>query len=243
MENTNIMIKAVLYARYSPRREESDSIQTQMADLHAWCERNDVVPILCCFDPAVSGTVRLRKRPGLSSALDHLKKDMYLVVRNLHRMARGLGAAIEIEDEVYKDIKAQLASIEDGGVLGSDPNSKFARHIKYCVHEFQRVESNQRTSRRMLQLQAEGRAMGGNVPFGYSCEDGMLVPNEDEHDILDLVTELRASGLGCRRIARKLNEKGLTTRRDASWSSSAVQHLLKKHGDTGESGSKSSAQA
>lgn len=223
--------RAILYARYSPRREESDSIKTQMADLHDWCEKNNAAPILCCYDPAVSGTVRLRKRPGLLSALDNLKKDMLLVVRNLSRMARSLGTAVEIEEEVYDDIGASIASIEDGGVLDSEPTSTFTRQILYAVHDLQRKEINIRTSRRMLQRQADGHAMGGQPPFGFSRgEDGMLVSDDTEQNILNQIKLLKADGLGCRRIARLLNDQGYKSRRNIDWTPPAIQHLLKKHG-------------
>jgi len=219
--------KAILYARYSPRPKDTDSILKQMEDLHAWCEKNDVEPILCAYDPAVSGTVSLWDRPGLSQAILATKPSYFFVVRNLNRIARKAGVALAIEEEIWDNRKATLVSIEDGGILSNDPHSRFTRLVLYGVSELQRLELNARTKRRMLQKQAEGKAMGSVPPFGYSIgPGGTLIENKAEKAILKLVRHLRSEGLGCRRICRVLNARGIPRRGGKEWTPAAVQRIL-----------------
>jgi hypothetical protein len=51
---------------------------------------------------------------------------------------------------------------------------------------------------------AAGGFVGGQVPYGKQLRDGQLVPNRDEQQTVQLVTDLRSGGLSLRPIGDEL---------------------------------------
>jgi len=208
------MTRAVIYCRYSPRPHESDSIQSQAEDMQDWCKRNQLTPHCVAFDADVSGTVPFYARPGLAQAISQLRRGDVLVIRNLNRAARSIAVGLAIEEEVER-IGAQLCVTESGGLQptkSKDRNAWCMRVIHYLMADMQRMEINERTSRRMCQHQANGRAMGGHAPYGYSKIGHDLVPNEDEQAIVPQITTLSDQGFTPGEIAGILNRRGIPAR-------------------------------
>ena len=52
--------------------------------------------------------------------------------------------------------------------------------------------------------------------------------SEKSEMLYEMIVELKAQGLGYRRIAHHLNERGITTPSNCSWSSPSVYSILKK---------------
>ena len=222
-------MNAIIYCRYSPRPHESDSIQSQAADLQTWCQEHGHDVRMVCFDPDTSGTVAFYDRPGLATALTCLQRGDLFVVRNLNRAARAVGVGLAIEEEIER-IGAQLAATENGGVQATkstDRNAWCMRVIHYLMSDMQRMEICERTSRRMLQHQASGRAMGGAAPYGWTIRDGELVPDPDEQRTIAYVRELSKQGATPSEIATRLRRKGISPR-GARWHSNTVRRILKR---------------
>ena len=70
--------------------------------------------------------------------------------------------------------------------------------------------------------------MGGPAPFGMRWNEGELVPDLAEADVvLELVEAFVASGGRVKAVRSSLNGKGRRTRRGAAWSDVAVRRILK----------------
>ena len=72
------------------------------------------------------------------------------------------------------------------------------------------------------------------LTFICTIETGSLwlgAYSEKSQMLYDMIVELKAQGLGYRRIAHRLNERGVTTTRGHTvWSSGSVYSVLKKGG-------------
>lgn len=231
-------MNTIIYVRFSPRADDSESIQAQAVDLSVWCEAHGHLVSLICFDPAVSGTVPMFSRPGLATALAELRAGDLLVVRNLNRSARGVLIGLAIEAEVER-IGARLAVLEEGGVQKwkeEDPNSWLARVIKYAIAEVQRIEGNKRTSRRMLHHQANGRAMGGDPPYGWrkvGClkagdDQTTLVEDPGEQSVRDSMRHMVAAGYTDAEIAKVFAKKRWTPRSGTVWHLTTIRRIRQK---------------
>lgn len=223
-------MKAILYLRYSPRREDAESIQSQAVDLSVWCESKQYDVRLICFDPAVSGTVPMFSRPGLATALAELRAGEILVVRNLNRSARGVVIGLAIEAEVER-IGARLAVIEEGGVQKwkeEDPSAWAMRVFKYTFAEVQRIEGNKRTSRRMLHHQKNGRSMGGEPPYGWHKAGPNLIEDPREQSVRDTMRSLVVAGFTDAEIARVFAKKQIKPRTGDVWHLTTIRRIREK---------------
>lgn len=218
----------VLYARYSPRPKDFDAIGKQMDDMVSWCAANAVAEKCRFSDPDVSGTISLWHRPGLRNAIEALQPGWVLVVRNLNRIARKASVALVIEEEVWDVRQALLASVEDGGILDNDPHSRFTRLVLYGVSELQRIEGNQRTSRRMRQeIHENGRRLSSQAPYGLRFDGEVLARDEYEQEVILRVRDLRQHGIGYRNVARLLNLDGYVMRSGGAWTSAGIGRVVR----------------
>ena len=62
-------------------------------------------------------------------------------------------------------------------------------------------------------------------PYGYKNEDGLMVINEDEVDVVRHIFAECLAGKGGYVIARDLNDKGIPTRRKTQWSTGTVNGI------------------
>lgn len=216
-------MKAIAYARFSPRRSGRDAIPKQMEDIYAWAEREGHEIVLCCFDTDISGNSKMWDRPGLTLALRSLTKGMLLIARNQDRLGRGV-VGLLIEEHV-RETKAHLAAIESGGLVGMGRSERLARGIMYLVGDYQREEMNERTSRRMQHHKRNGRRMSRHAPWGYQFDGESLVPNPEETKALERMRELSEKGVGTRKIARMLAREGYRPRGD-SWHHGSISRLI-----------------
>lgn len=234
------MRRDVLYARYSPRPKDTDSIQAQTTDLLEYCRAHDLTPYCVCFDPDTSGTIPMFSRPGLAQALKLLRRGDNLVVRNLNRAARSISVGLAIEEELDR-IGATLHSVENGGRQPSkrnDVNAWFLRCIQFLVADVQRIEGNSRTSRRMKQHQQNGRAMGKVPPYGSRLSDDHkdLEPDPLEQDAITQIVHLAALNYPPDRIASLLNASSDMRQlcRGPKWHPNTVRRILGRlHGNSG----------
>lgn len=221
------MGNAIIYARYSPRPHESESIRGQVEDLQTWCRSHELQPTLVCFDPDVSGTVGAYERPGLATALRSLRKGDVLVIRNLNRAARSISVGLLIEEEVER-VGARLAVLESGGMQPSkaeDRNAWCMRVIMYLMSDMQRMETNERTSRRMKQHQENGRSMGGHAPYGWRKDGSDLIPDSDEQSVIEHVKQLSKTGHTVGEIAVRLTREGIPCRGNG-WHRETIRRIL-----------------
>ena len=78
-----------------------------------------------------------------------------------------------------------------------------------------------------------GEALG-RPPYGYAIEDQRLVPHPEEAPVVrEMVRLALEEDRGVRRIAQRLNEQGLRTRRDQPWSMVSVRSILRNPVYTG----------
>ena len=68
----------------------------------------------------------------------------------------------------------------------------------------------------------------GQVPYGFTAVDGMLVPNEREQALLATVRDLRSAGLSMRAVAAELELRGWTNRKGNPIAYSQVARMLKR---------------
>jgi site-specific DNA recombinase len=220
-------MKAILYARFSPRPDaaESESNAAQLDLCRAYAKRMGWTVADEHQDAALSGDDE--DRPGLWAALDALPRKSVLLVYKLDRLARSVYLSYLIEEEVRKK-GCRIVSVVGEGTWSNTPEDELVRRILQALAEYQKKAQAARTKAAMLRHQATGRRMSKQTPLGWKPDPtnaARMIEDHGEGETLDLVKRLHADGLGLREIARKLNDLGHACRGRA-WHHQAVRRIL-----------------
>ncbi len=223
------MPSAIIYARYSPRPKDCDSIERQQADARTWCEGKGVDVRAVYGDPEVSGALPFYRRPGLSAALDDLRTGEYFVLRNLNRSARSLAVAIGIEEEIASK-GGILVSVEHGGIQPPKDTDRYAwafRMMQYVWFEIQRLEINERTTRAFRRRIDSDLVAGGVAPIGKQRDGDSLVDDDDESEVVGVIGSLHAQGMAPGKIRSELEDRGYSPRGER-WHRNTVVRVIRR---------------
>ena len=224
-------MKAIIYARFSPRpnAEESESIETQLDYCRKYCEEHGLEVGAEYSDRALSGEDE--DRPGLWAAVDALRRGNVLVVYRLDRLARSVYLSEYIRRQVEKR-KARIEAVQGGG-NGDTPEEVFIRQVLQAEAEYSRKVTAARTRYAMLRHQAAGRRMGSRVPYGWKQDPAnraRMVEDEGEQEVIRRIVSLRQEGLTLRGIVAVLQAEGLGVRDRGTWHHTTRQKVLKRAG-------------
>ena len=212
-------MKAVGYVRVSTERQEvSPDAQRHM--LAAWAEATGA-ELLAVHEDRVSGGLQwattlvdgvavtrldLGDRPGLRAAIDLLRElaEGCLVAVKRDRILRDLEGMRVVQRLIHPArIVATGFAIDESSTLGL-----FTVGIVDLMAEAERGQVRDRTEASLAQRRREGRRVG-ELRFGEAVgDDGLVVPNPDELEAVELMLELhRELGWGRRKIAAELQRR------------------------------------
>jgi len=208
---------AVLYARFSPRRDpETESARHQIERCRAEARRLGLAVRGEYVDELASGADP--DREGLWDSIAALRRGDTLLVESSSRLARDTVLLCTIIDRVTK-LGGSVRFVDGGEVDWTDPTVKLVQTIIGAVHAFDREQRNALTRARMRLHQRGGRAMSHRPPYGYRREGNRLVPDPEEQPILDLV-------LGGA-TAAELNARGIK-KRGRTWRSRDLERIINR---------------
>jgi DNA invertase Pin-like site-specific DNA recombinase len=179
-------------------------------------------------DAGVAGTRELASRPGLAALLDRLEHNgvRLVVVERADRLARDLMVS-EVIVAQFRKSGVRVIDAASGANLaeeGGDPSRVLIRQVLGAVSEFEKavLVLKLRAARDRMRLRA-GRCEGRR-PFGY-------YPHEQQ--TVDMIRALRRKPRGgpplsFAEVARRLNDRGISTRTGVQWSAGSVFAIMKR---------------
>lgn len=218
--------KVVLYARQSTDIQQS--ISAQISALMDWNNKHLGAEVISKFTDELSG--KNTDRPGfieMKSFLKDTQADALLVWR-YDRLARKLIDLVQFLD-YCAHLGVKVISITES--LSEENNSyamdKFQISMLGAWAEYQRkvIKENQQIG--FQQKYNEGRIVSSQVPYGYRWNEGEVIIDEFEAEIVRKIYDQYAQGLGYSRIADQLNDAGLLNRNDKKWVGARIQAILK----------------
>jgi len=228
-------VKAILYARFSPRPNAADceSCETQLEDMRQWCTKHGHEIVGEFQDRALSGGDAWDTRPGMMEAAAMAKRGNLFLVRSYDRLFRDTDKALAFRAKM--EVRGvQVQSITEEAANGNEMHAKLIRFVFLWVAEYQRELIKARTRMRMRQHQRNGRRMSRIPPFGWRDDpdnDRRLIEDECEQDAIRAIVAMDADGLGPRPIARALAEANVPCR-GGRWQHSLVRRVLRRHAAT-----------
>ncbi len=215
--------RAVLYARFSSDLQSDGwSIEAQVADLRAYCERMGwaIHPEMCA-DKALSGKLDTDERPGLERAMTLIRtgEANVLVVHKIDRFFRNVEKTFRYVNELA-DMGAGVVCTQQP-INTLDPMSgKIVLAVMAALAESYLDNLSEETSKGK-RARAHAGLPNGDVPYGYRVPNGaaglanrapaMIVP--DEAKAVCRAFELYATGqYSDARVATVLNDAGYRMR-------------------------------
>ena len=219
------MTRAAIYARYSSELQSDTSIDDQVRLCREHADRDGMTVADVFTDHAISGS-HLNNRQGMLSLLDRAKQNAFDVViaEALDRISR------DQEDiaAIYKRLnhaEVRIITLSEGEInelhigLKGTMNALFLKDLAVKTRRGQRgrVEA--------------GKIPGGNS-YGYKIvrrllDDGSVSTGDREIDpdqaaVIKGIYREYADGIAPRRIAGRLNAKGVPSPRGGQWNASTI---------------------
>ena len=210
--------RAVLYARYSSEQQrDSWSIEAQVADLRAHCQRMGW-PVLddVCIDEAISG--KTEERPGLDRAMSLIRagKADVLVVHKLDRFFRNMAKTFEYVAELER-YGAGLVCTQQPIDTTNLVSGKIVLAVMAALAEIYLDNLSEEVAKGKRARAAAGLP-NGDLPYGYRLAEiggphPVPVVLPEEAATVRLAYTLYAEGrMGDAEIARTLNARGFVMR-------------------------------
>ena len=217
---------AIGYVRVSTdaQGESGAGLDAQRAAIAAYVAKAGLDLVAIHEDAGVSGAAGIEDRPGLIAAVAQLRKGDTLIVAKRCRLGREQLTILMIEQAVAK--RGASISSADGAGNGSDPSAKFMAAIIDAASCYERNLIRCRTRAALAAKRSKGERTG-QVPFGWTNDNGRLVAVPAEQEVLVRIHECRAAGLSLRAIAGILMAEGITTKEGkGTWHASTILSIL-----------------
>ena len=219
--------KAVGYIRVSTEQQADGgvSLDAQRARVEAMAVVGGYELVSIEVDAGVSASTL--ERPGLQAALAALENgdaDTLLIVK-LDRLTR----SVRDLDTLLTTYFAERFCLVSAGesIDTSTAAGRMVLNILMSVSQWEREAIGERTAAAMQHKIARGEYTGGRAPYGFKVSaDGVtLEANDTEQEIIELVRELRATGLSLRKISAELAARGVFNRNGRAFSPNAIRDL------------------
>lgn len=212
------------YARVSGNRQANDgeSLAVQRELIEAICRVEGLELAGVFVEAGVSGAMPLAERPEGARMLATVASGDVIVALKLDRVFRSVGdAATTLASLKKRGVGLYLKDL--GGVV-SDSVGELVFSLLSSVASFERQRTRERVTEVKRALAAQGRFLGGGVPFGHD-----LIEIDGERAVrlntavLEKVRRLRAQGYSSRLIAGHFAQQG------APVSHHAVSRFVKRY--------------
>ena len=229
------MEKAVCYIRIGPEEERfGPSADDQQDALVAYCKINDLDVVTTVKDESVSGSLPVNQRLG-GNDLENIMESSGVTNIVCFRLDRLFKNAIEADGHLqsWTDRGVVLHIVDMGGV-GCNTGAEHGPPMMRILSGFAQLErdmASERT-RSAIAVKKANRFVYGATPYGYDQDGNQLTVNEKEQAIVKSVRSWHEEGWSLRKIANKLNDTKVPTKRAGTkrnatkWDASTARYLL-----------------
>ena len=223
--NLGMKKKAVIYTRISVKKTDGVSLDAQLSLCEKYADLHELEVEGNFCDDGISAK-STKGRTGLEEALAMVKKSKgVLIIYSLSRLSRSVVDTCLLVEELQKS-KADLASVSEN--LSTDgPCGKFVLSVMSAMNQLEREQVGLRTKMAMAHLKETGKRFSNDAPYGFSHEEGNIVPNHEEQKTLKYMKELKEKGNSLRLIAVKLELHGIRNRKGKPFQFQSVARILK----------------
>ncbi|WCT61107.1 recombinase family protein [Limosilactobacillus portuensis] len=185
------------------------------------------------YDEGISGT-KLTKRNALKELLAdcHNHRIDLVITKSISRLSRNTTDCLRIVRELQQ-LSIPIIFEKERINTGEMASELFLSILSSIAQdESHSTAGNLRWAIR--QRFASGEFRVSSAPYGYSIEDGNLVINQAEAQIVRKIFQQFSHGMSASRIAKELNHNCVATKRGGQWRSNTVINILRNSNYTGD---------
>ena len=220
--------RAALYARVSTdeQAQQGYSLDAQIEKMRLYCEINDLVVAGEYIDDGYSGKTS-KNRPAYKRMFSKEERSKWdiLVVLKMDRIHRNSREFFDMMDDLKKHNQEFVSTFEKFNTKTA--SGRFALDIIQRIAQLESEQIGERTYLGMRQkAQSGGGIMGFTPPFGYDLENGELVANEEETEIVSDIFSMYSNDMTLDEIAYQLNREERLTRKGNPWNKFNLRNIL-----------------
>lgn len=219
------LIPAVVYARYSSRKQGEQSIEGQLAEAHRYAERHGYKIIHEYIDRAQTG--RNDNREQFQQMLRDTAKKQFqvIIVWKIDRFGRNRE---EIAFNKYRCKKNGVKVVYTAENVPDSPEGIILEAVLEGMAEYFSVQLATNVKRGMDNVARKGQSVGGTIPLGYRTgPDKHLEPDPKTSHLVREIFTRYAAGQTQKEIVDFLNAEGLRTRKGQPLTVNSIRAVLK----------------
>lgn len=213
-------LKYVIYTRVSTEDQGRSGLglEAQQRDIDIFLDRFSEVPfeVIGRFQDVQSGGDN--DRPELEKALALVRKTgAELLVAKLDRLSRKVSFISALMDD--KRVKLRVACMPHA--------DKFSLHVYAALAEQERTFISERTKAALRMAKERGVKLGGmRDATGERNKAIQAKADREAHKLMKIIGPLHKAGTSLQKIARALDDQGISTSRGGNWSATQVSRVL-----------------
>jgi putative DNA-invertase from lambdoid prophage Rac len=205
------------YARVSTARQasEGESLDVQRRQIEGYALMHGFTLDEIVIEEGVSGSIPIDQRPAGGAMLAKVKDGDIIIAAKLDRCFRSALDALNVVEQL-KQRGVKLHLLDLGGDIAGNGLSKLFLTIAAAFAEAERDRIRERIAQVKADQKERGRYLGGRRPFGYQISDeGDLIEDADEQQVIRDMIDMRGSGVALRKIAAAVAERGFSLSHEA----------------------------
>ena len=232
MHEESILMKAVIYARYSSDNQREESIEGQIRECTAFAEKNDITVLKHYIDRAYSA--RTDHRPAFQEMIKDSDKHLFdmVIVWKLDRFSRDRYDSARYKVLLKKNNVRVVSATE---VISSGADGILLESVLEGFAEYYSADLAEKVTRGMTENALKCKFNGGSMPIGY-------VIDEEQHFQIDPLTApfvLEAfkryiEGATMKELIDFFNEKGIKNKSGGDINYNSIQRMLNNRRYIGE---------
>lgn len=225
-------MKAVIYARYSSENQREESIEGQIRECTAYCDKNGITLLRSYIDRALSA--KTDNRPEFLRMIKDSAKGLFdvIIVWKLDRFARNRYDSARYKAQLKKCNVKVLSATEN---ISQGPEGIILESLLEGMAEYYSAELSEKVIRGHTENALKCKYNGGTPTFGYHIGQDMRYQIAPE--LAPVVQDIFAqydSGKTMKEIRDYLNEAGVTTVRGKKIDLNFVSAILHNRKYIGE---------
>ncbi len=220
-------LKTAVYCRVSTSSEDQlASLEAQKQHYESYVKANsdwEFVGMYC--DEGISGTKKENRNELLHLLMDceHRKID-FVITKSISRFARNTTDCLEIVRRLSEIGVAIL--FEKENIHTRNMESELILGILSSLAENESTSISENSKWSIKKRFQNGTFKLSQPPYGYDSEDGMLIPNIEQAEIVKRIFAETLAGKGTRAIALGLNADGIKPLRGINWSATTIRGVI-----------------
>lgn len=216
------------YIRVSTEDQTEFSPDSQLKAIRKYAKEHDMIlPEEFIFaDEGISGRKtdkRVQFQRMIGTAKLKPKPFDVILLWKFSRFARNREDSIVYKSMLRKQCGIEVISISEQ--LSEDKTSILIEALIEAMDEYYSLNLAEEVRRGMSEKFSRGGVVS-QPPFGYRMQDGIFAPDEETAPIVQMIFSDYLAGIPMRRIARKLNDMGITSRYGNPFENRTVEYIL-----------------